>query len=911
MNIDKNKTVQGKRIWALEAGPIDDAAPLCRSIAADGAVLLKNEGVLPFSKNERVAVFGRMQTTYYKSGNGSGGGVNIKHLPCIMESLRNDGTIQPDEQLAEIYAAWVEKNPFDNGHGWATEPCCQVEMPLEEPVVCAAAARNDSAVVIIGRSAGEDHDNAAEPGSYLLTETEEQVLELVSKHFKKFAVILNVGNIIDLKFIEKYHVPAAMYVWQGGMEGANALADLLCGRVSPGGKLPDTQAFDIEDYPSTAEFNAPDRLFYKEDIYVGYRYFETFAKEKVQYPFGFGLTYSSFDIDYKAAAENGSLRVTATVKNTGNFAAREVVQVYYGAPGRLLGSPAKQLAGFAKTKTLAPGEAQTLTVCFEIQKMAAFDDSGATGFKNAYVLEAGDYPVFAGTDVRSSAEVLCWHQENTQVVLQLQEAMAPPKSFERLQAERLADGSVREKYVAVPTAEVDMEQRAMADRPAEIAYTGDRGIRLIDVAEGRAELGDFIAQMSDTDLCTIVLGEGMCSPKVTPGTGAAFGGVTDSLLNLGIPVLCACDGPAGLRLATGLKATSIPIGTLLAATWDDAAVEAVHEFVGMECFVYQVDTLLAPGMNIHRNPLNGRNFEYYSEDPLLTGKMGAAATRGVASAGSTTTIKHFCCNNRERNRWFVESVVSARALREIYLKGFEIAVKEGHATAIMTTYNPVNGYWTSSNYDLNTTILRNEWGYDGIVMTDWWAFSSCAGEGGKKGNQKAMIRAQNDIFMVCPSAEAHPNNLFEGLKTGYITRGCLQRCAANLLRYIMRSPTFLRFVDGGCKKPVFASVDESKLQTVVQLSQVQNATEFCATFGDKQPALVKLQLQVEGNELAQSPVTLTINNDSNVTFSVNGNGGQAFWVTRLLKQKDLKVQEHKVKLTFAPAVKVLALEVKA
>ena len=237
-------------------------------------------------------------------------------------------------------------------------------------------------------------------------------------------------------------------------------------------------------------------------------------------------------------------------------------------------------------------------------------------------------------------------------------------------------------------------------------------------------------------------------------------------------------------------------------------------------------------------------------------------------------------------------------------------MKEGHATAIMTSYNPVNGYWTSSNYDLNTTILRNEWGYNGIVMTDWWALSSCAGEAGKKGNQKAMIRAQNDIFMVCPSAETQPTNLFEGMQEGYITRGSLQRCVANLLRYIMLSPTFLRFVDGGCKKPIFEAADESKMQTVVHLNGVQSNTEFTATFGEKQPALVKLKLQVTGNELAQSPITLTINGESTVAFSVNGNGGKEFWVTRLLKQKDLKVQENKVTLTFEKAVTVLELEVK-
>lgn len=909
LKIDKSKTVCGIKIWDMPAEPVQQARSVCRSIAADGAVLLKNEGVLPFAKGEKVAVFGRLQNTYYRSGTGSGRVGNIEIEPNIIESLRADGNIIVDNELAKIYEDWIAENPFDEGHGWATEPYSQVEMPLEEAVVSAAADRNNSAVVIIGRSAGEDNDSKAEPGCYFLTKTEETMLRLVSLYFKRFAVVLNVGNIIDLGFEEKYHVPALMYVWQGGMEGANALADMLCGRVSPSGKLPDTQAFNYKDYPSSKNFGDPNRVYYEEDIYVGYRYFETFAPKKVQYPFGFGLTYTTFATDYKVEEANGEITVTSAVKNTGNFAAREVVQVYYGAPCGKLGTPAKQLAGFAKTKMLQPGESTTVLVKITLNSMASYDDSGVTGQLNAYVLEPGDYIIYAGTDVRTAQPVFTHKQTEQCVVLKLQEVLAPLEKFpfKRFHAVLNEKGERLLCEENVPTAKTNMEQRANADRPEEIPYTGDRGIRLVDVANQKANLKDFIAQMSDTDLCTIVLGEGMCSPKAAPATGAAFGGVTDSLLNLGIPVAGASDGPAGLRLMDNLPATAMPIGTLLAATWDEAAVEQLHAYIGIECFTHHTDALLGPGINIHRSPLNGRNFEYYTEDPLLCGKIAAAATRGVAQTGCSTVIKHFFCNSQEFRRHHVETIVSQRALREIYLKGFEIAVKEGGATAIMTSYNPVNGYWSSSNYDLTTTVLRNEWGFDGFVMTDWWALNNCAGEGGKRGNLKAMIRAQNDIFMVCPDASSEQNNLFEGLQEGYITRGHLQRSAANLLQYIMKSPSFMRYVDGGCVKPVFETADESKMMLALEQENILSGTEFTVTFHENKKALFKLELSTEGNPLAQSTVCLKAEGQLGVTFAVNGSDGKHFEVQRMVSAAAATAQ--KVTVTFDKAVTVHKVKV--
>lgn len=749
MFIDRNKTVEGLKIWELPAAPVKEIIPLCRLAAAEGAVLLKNEdSLLPLQNKEKIAVFGRLQNTYYKCGTGSGGMVHIEKEPSVLQSLKEETDFIIDEQLEKIYADWITENPFDMGSGWAKEPWSQKEMPLNDGTVKAAAQRSDTALMIIGRSAGEDHDNGNEAGGYLLSAEEEAMIATVTKHFKRTVLILNVGNIIYLSCLNKYPVSAALYVWQGGMEGANALADILTGKTAPSGKLPDTQTVAISDHPSDQNFGGLTKNIYAEDIYVGYRYFETFAKEKVQFPFGHGITYTTFDAVFTAEEKNGTVTVTANITNTGSRPGKETLQVYYGAPCGALGNPEKQLIGYAKTPLIKPLETKSVSVSFKISEMASYDDCGATGNKSCYVLEKGCYKVYAGFDVRNSKEVLCHNIAETTVVSRLEEVMPPLEEFERLWAAEDHNGNrILTKKVVKPSS-LDIDKRIRDRRPADIPYTGDKGIKLIDVAEGRATLDDFVAQLSITDLANIVCGEGMNSPKVTPGTGGALGGVTDSLLDFGIPVCCVTDGPSGIRMDSGAKASLVPNGALLASLMDDALTERLFALLGVEMFVYNIDALLGPGMNIHRHPLNGRNFEYFSEDPFLSGKTSAAVCRGISKSGCTATIKHFCGNNQETKRHDCEAVVSERALREIYLKNFEIAVKEGDLKAIMTAYNPVNGYWTSSNYDLNTTLLRKEWGYEGFVMTDWWARCGSNSEGANGKNLKAMVLAQNDIYML-------------------------------------------------------------------------------------------------------------------------------------------------------------------
>lgn len=514
-------------------------------------------------------------------------------------------------------------------------------------------------------------DNKLEKGAFLLSDLEEDMLRRVTSAFDKTVVLLNTGGLIDMSFMDRYPVSAVMYVWQGGMVGGAGTAAVLTGEVSPSGKLPDTIAYEISDYPSDKFFGSGDMDCYGEDIYVGYRYFETFAKDRVRFPFGFGMSYTSFDItasDFKL--DGDKVTGSVNVKNTGSTPGREVVQIYCSAPQGKLGKPARVLCGFDKTRTLQPGESQTLSFEIPLESVASYDDSGVTGHKSAWILEHGGYVFYAGADVRSASEAYSLTLPET-VVRQCKSALGPLTAFKRM-----VNSSGKPEFEDVPlTGEAFPHDHAKL--PAEIPQTGDRGIRLADVVNGKNTLEEFTAQLTDYDLSCIIRGEGMGSPKVTAGTAAAFGGVSDTLTALGIPCACCDDGPSGMRLDCGTKAFSLPNGTLLASTFDRPLMTELFTFMGLEMHTNQVDCLLGPGMNIHRHPLNGRNFEYFSEDPYLTGEMASAELAGLHSTGAEGTIKHFCGNNRETRRHFLDSVISERALREIYLRGFEKAVKKG------------------------------------------------------------------------------------------------------------------------------------------------------------------------------------------------------------------------------------------
>lgn len=786
---------------------LDTAAKM----VSEGIVMLKNDNnALPLDTDKEVAVFGRIQFHYYKSGTGSGGMVNVTKVVNILDGLVDNG-VKVNEKLLDTYRKWDKENPFDLGEGWGGEPWSQKEMPLDEGLVKETAKSCETAIVIIGRTAGEEQDNRLEAGSYLLSDDEIAMLTVVREHFKKVVLLLNVGNIIDMTDINRIAPDSVLYVWQGGMTGGKGTADVLTGKVSPSGKLPDTIAYKASDYPSDANFGREEnRDIYAEDIYVGYRYFETFAKEKVLYPFGFGLSYTEFEIKTeKAEITEGAVKLSVSVKNIGSYKGKEVIEVYCEAPQGRLGKAARVLCGFEKTRELVPQEEQVVEIAVDIAKLASYDDSGVTGNKSCYVLEAGEYKFYVGSDVRSAEYACSFEQGEDLVTERLTQALAPVESFERIKPV-CEGGAFSIGREAVPVSEVDESARRLEKLPKEIAYTGDKGIKLWDVKNGKNTMDEFIAQLSDYDLSCIIRGEGMGSPRVTAGTASAFGGVSENLNGYGIPAGCCSDGPSGMRLDCGTKAFSLPNGTMIASSFNKELTSELFTFMGLEMAANKVDCLLGPGMNIHRHPLNGRNFEYFSEDPFLTGKMAAAELKGMAGAGVTGTIKHFCANNRETNRHFIDSVVSERALREIYLKGFEIAVKEGGASSVMTTYGRVNGLWTAGNFDLNTVILREEWGFKGFTMTDWWANINVRGKEPDKTDLAAMARAQNDVYMVCPDGEKNDDNTLAALENGGIERCELQRNAANICGFLLHTNALKRAEGIGDTVKVINREDEEQ-----------------------------------------------------------------------------------------------------
>ncbi|MBO4629939.1 MAG: glycoside hydrolase family 3 protein [Treponema sp.] len=870
-----------------------------RQAIAEGCVLLENNGVLPLKKDSTVSVFGRIQTNYYKSGTGSGGKVNVSKVWNIVEGLEESGFVKVNQELKKIYEDWEKENPYDEGMGWGKERWSQDEMPLTAQIVDNAAAVSDIALVIIGRTAGEDKDNSATKGSWFLSDGELEMLKQVRAGFSKVAVLLNVGNIIDMSFVQEIKPDSVMYVWQGGMLGGLGTADALTGKIPPCGKLTDTIAAKIEDYPSHKWFGNLKENFYCEDIFVGYRYFETFAKDKVLYPFGYGLTYSSFKVESESATDDRTgkkLNLKIKVTNTGNIASKEVVQIYVSAPNGKLGKAARVLVDFEKTELLEPGKAQELDFEIPYERFASYDDGGYTENKSCFLLEEGNYKVYAGTDVRSAPQVFDFTLDSLLVIKQCEEAYAPVRAFERMHAQ--PDGTLTMQ--PTPLATVDMWERRKKRLPEEIAFTGDKGYKLKDVLEGKVDIKDFVAQFTDEELACFTRGEGMGSSLVTPGTASAFGGVSPRLHDYyGIPVACCDDGPSGMRLDCGMKAFSLPNGTAIACTFNKKLVKELYTLTGHEMHATNVENLLGPGMNIRRHPLNGRNFEYFSEDPFVTGAMGSAMIQGLQAAGVTGTMKHFCGNNQEANRHGIDSIISERALREIYLKGYEMAVKNG-GDSVMTTYGSVNGIHTSSSYDLNTTILRDDWGFKGIVMTDWWALLNEPGEVPNKTNFAVMLRAQNDIYMCCPDGktDASGENTFKALADGTLTRAELQRTAINVCSHVMHTLAMKRLLgtDEGVEiinRPAspddinmedveFIELGKDELVIDLTYKECKANTNFVLALDVKEFGAFEASLtgSSELGELAQLPVTMFFQGIPMTSFTFNGTGGKEVTITK-------------------------------
>ena len=745
---------------SLALGPrsVTDGMPeLVRQAAAESCVLLRNDGTLPLNKDDSVAVFGRCQQDWFYVGYGSGGDVHPPYTVNLMEGLKNVGALY-DRGLAQIYDEWTHSEEHAAYHGfWGHWPMSHPEMPVDKTLVKGIAERNHTAVVVLGRAAGEDRENTLTPGSYYLTNEEENLLQTVSSAFAKTVVVLNIGNIIDFSWTGKYKLDAILLAWQGGMESGNAVADVLYGKVSPCGKLADTIARNYQDYPSSSHFGDKLKNEYEEGIFLGYRYFEKYREDQILYPFGYGLSYTDFEVNPVGLAYNeGENKVTVQVRviNTGRYPGKEVIKLWCLPPEGRLKQPKRVLVGFGKTKELQPGDRQNLLVTAKLDYMASYDE-----WKHAFLYEQGEYCFMINDTLYGSV----FMKEET-IQKQCEQAAVPG---------------------------VDLRTRIEKHLPEELPPNGQNRLRLTDVKEGKATLDDFVAELSNQELEALTRGHGfMHSPLGTDGNAGTFGGILPSLQEKEVPVITTTDGPAGIRL--NRFSSLLPCGTALACTWNLDLVTDLYELLGAEMVSAGSDVLLAPGMNLHRNPLCGRNFEYFSEDPLLSGFMAAAVIRGIQRNGVSACPKHFCCNNQETNRANNDSVVGERALRELYLRNFEIAVKEGRPLCIMTSYNKVNGVWSHYNYDLVTTILRKDWGYDGLVITDWWMKPAHSPEFPSLKNNAYRVRAGVDVLMpgdmnrLARSYKAD-SSLLETLgKRHGLTRGELQTTAKHTLQFILK-----------------------------------------------------------------------------------------------------------------------------
>ena len=754
---------------------------LLRDVAAQTAVLLENR-VLPLAEGTRISIFGRVQIDWFATGYGSGGDVNAPYRVNLLEALRSCGGLRVNEGIAETYQRWVVENPADHGI-WGRWPRSHPEMPVTAELVRQAKKHSDQAVIVIGRSSGEDRDAVLAPGSYYLTEAERDMLRQVTAAFPDAVLLLNIGSIMDLSFLKDYSLGAVMILWQGGMESGNAAADLLQGRATPSGRLTDTVALNYEDYPSARHFGMKEANEYWEDIYVGYRWFETFGKDRVLYPFGYGLSYTTFSMDVQA---EDPLIYQVSVTNTGARSGRHTLMLFVEKPCGALGNPARELVAFAKTQELNPGDTQHLTLECSAYQISSYDGSGLTGNKSCYVIQPGEYRFYLGTNVREAEHVGSLHLNELMVAARLSEAAAPVRPFSILAND---NGTPIERKAAART--TSLKTIIQEHLPQAVFITGDRGIKLKDVQSGRATLDQFIAQLSDEEMEALSRGGyTMNHPLGAKGNAGVFGGVTDSLRAKGIPPVTTTDGPSGIRLYD--SCSLMPIGTALASTFDTELVENLCAHVGREMVDRGSDVLLAPGMNIHRNPLCGRNFEYFSEDPLLTGRIAAAYVRGIQSAGVGACPKHFACNNQEVNRNKTDSILSERALREIYLKGFEICVKEASPITLMTSYNQINGVWGHYHYELVNTILRQEWGFDGCILTDWWMQYTSSPEFPKLKGNAYRVRSGVDVLMPGSRHFVDRRRSPDGTllatyrKEGGITLGELQLTARHVLECVMK-----------------------------------------------------------------------------------------------------------------------------
>ena len=828
-------------------------AQLSKEAAEEGMVLLENENqALPLAQGSKAALFGTGSYGTIKGGTGSGDVYN-RYTISVYDALTSTYNISNMAWWGEYLKTFEEKKAqaaeekkdndyvkYTQGRFGGADSFLAIDQALTQSDMDKAKAGGvTTAFYTVSRVSGEGADRTIGKGDYELSEVEYNNIKLIAKNFDKCVVLLNVGGVVDTKFFSEIEgVDGLVLMSQAGMEGGNALADILTGKTTPSGKLTDTWAKNYSDYPAATTIGDNDgdnkQEDYKEGIYVGYRYFDTFNITPA-YEFGYGKSYTSFDVEpLTVAADENNVSVTVNVTNTGDtYSGKEVVEVYFSAPNGSIEKPYQELAGFAKTDNLAPGESQKLTVTYKTTEMSSYDEA-----KAAYVMEDGDYIVRVGDSSRNTKVAGVLTLDKDVVTEQLSNQLTLDKNWKDLSKTGKTPYSYKDEAaqikaaarIALPSAKIKTENNASkidekkvttyltADAAKdykaaenEVVETVDAvpaNTKLIDVYDGKVSMESFVASLDDTQLANLANGiSGASTSGDTWGadansvTGAA--GETSQLYfnSLGIPNTVEADGPAGIRVTAETTdkdgnavynyCTAFPIGTLLAQTWNTDLVNRVGKAIGEEMVEIGVTLWLAPGMNIHRDPLCGRNFEYYSEDPALTGYVGSAITAGVQSnKGVGVTIKHYITNNQETNRSAVNTSVSERTLREIYLKGFEMVVKSAQPMAIMSSYNKVNGTYACENFDLLTSVPRGEWGFDGMVMTDWGA--------GNRAGVDTMMHAGNDLVMpgrtqdrMIAALQGNPvGTTADPNLDKTLVRGDIQKCVFRVLTMIMRSSQF-------------------------------------------------------------------------------------------------------------------------
>lgn len=839
-----------------------DHMNISRELAGECMVLLENDGALPLKETGKIALFGNGVRRTVKGGTGSGDVnsrsiVNVeegfKNAGFTVTSgswLDKQGEML-DKSKGE-YLEWVKAEAKRSSR---SEFIIQFDHPYSAPAPVLITeedckeADTDVAVYVIARNSGEGSDRYNREGDYLLFAEEKKNLEMVAAHFKKTIVILNIGGVMELSGVKAIPgINAILLMGQLGNIGGDALADVVTGKVNPSGKTVDTWAKNYMDYPSSAKFSHNGSVHdeeYEDGIYVGYRYFDSFGVEP-EYCFGFGRSYTDFSLQIDGAEAAGDrVQVRATVQNTGSvYAGKEVVQIYYSAPQGRMDKPYQELAAYHKTSLLKPGESEAMILTFAIKEMASYSEADA-----AWVLEKGDYVIRVGSSAGNTevAAVLTLAEEvKTQIGknlfpldIQLKE-IKPDTTAAKTAYEKNSEGLGRVYHGSIQSSCIKAEHMVYQGKREEYKTDREKKLTVQDVKNGDCTVEELVAQLTVeemADMCvgTLRAGEGNVVGNASYTVPGAAGD-TSSILKVsrGIKNMILADGPAGLRLQPHFKTTkegkllpggsvmgdsfepfdpdinedevdnyyqyctAIPIGWSLAQSWNTELAEWAGDMIGAEMEQFGVDLWLAPAMNIHRNPLCGRNFEYYSEDPLVSGKIAAAITIGVQKhKGKGTTIKHFAVNNQEDNRYFVNAHVSERALREIYLKGFEIAVKESQPLSIMTSYNLLNGIHTANSYDLLQAMARDEWGFDGTVMTDWFTSQDMPEITGKFqprypiSSSVGCIYAGNDIQM--PGCRKNVDDIVEAVKTGRemdgfrITLADLQFNTANIIRVVLKT----------------------------------------------------------------------------------------------------------------------------